>query len=96
MSRLTRDETTDPLSRDQILRRERGQGNIIFPSSANHEQDWQPYPVDPNSFVSGDYTYTYQVCTWHGTSVGGSTQKFDLIHDRSCNWIELDGSGNLS
>ena len=37
-------------SRDQqILRRERGQGNNInFPCSADHdEQDWQPYPVDP-------------------------------------------------
>ena len=32
MSRLTRDGTADePVSRDQILRRERGQGNIIFP-----------------------------------------------------------------
>ena len=25
-------------------------GNIIFPRSADHEQDcWQPYPVDPYS-----------------------------------------------
>ena len=31
---------------DQILRRERGQGNINFPCSTDHEQDWQPYPVD--------------------------------------------------
>ena len=29
---------------------ERGrQGNINFPCSADHEQDWQPYPVDPYS-----------------------------------------------
>ena len=51
MSRLTRDVTAEPVfSRDQqILRRERGQGNNInFPCSADHdEQDWQPYPVDP-------------------------------------------------
>ena len=33
--------------RDQILRRERGQGNTNFPCLADHEQDWQPYPVDP-------------------------------------------------
>ena len=33
----------------QILRRERGQGNIYFPCSADHEQDWQLYPVDPYS-----------------------------------------------
>ena len=25
---------------------ERGQGNIHFPCSADHKQDWQPYPVD--------------------------------------------------
>ena len=31
MSRLTRDETVEPVSRDQILRHARGQGNIIFP-----------------------------------------------------------------
>ena len=46
MSRLTRDGTAEPVSRDQIFRRERGQGNIRFPCSADHEQDWQPYPVD--------------------------------------------------
>ena len=31
MSRLTRDGTAEPASRDQILGRERGQGNIHFP-----------------------------------------------------------------
>ena len=31
MSRLTRDRTAEPVSRDQILRHARGQGNIIFP-----------------------------------------------------------------
>ena len=30
MSRLTRDGTAEPVSRDQILRHARGQGNIIF------------------------------------------------------------------
>ena len=47
LSRLTRDETAEPVSRDQIVRRERGQGNIHFPCSAGHVQDWPPYPVDP-------------------------------------------------
>ena len=47
MSRLMREGTAEPVSRDQILRRERGQGNIHFLYSADHEQDWQqPYPVD--------------------------------------------------
>ena len=49
MSRLTRDGTAEPVSRDQVLRRERGQGNIHFPRSADDKQDWQPYPVDPYS-----------------------------------------------
>ena len=59
MSRLTRDRTAEPVSRDQILRRERRQGNINFPCSANHEQDWQPYPVDPYSCYMCDHTYIH-------------------------------------
>ena len=39
----------EPVSRDQNLRRQRGQGNIHFPCSADHVQDWQPYPVYPYS-----------------------------------------------
>ena len=40
MSRLvTRDGTADIVSREQMLKCERGQGNINFPSSADHEQD---------------------------------------------------------
>ena len=47
MSRLTRDEIAEPVSRGQILRHERGQGNIHFSCLADHVQDWQPYAVDP-------------------------------------------------
>ena len=47
----------EPVSRDQILRHVRGQGNINFPCSADHEQDWQPYPVDPYSAICDDHTY---------------------------------------
>ena len=58
-SRLTRDGTAEPVSRDQIiLRHARGQGNI-FSCSADHEQDWQPYPVDPYSAICDDYTYIH-------------------------------------
>ena len=59
MSRLTRDGTAEPVSRDQILRHARGQGNIHFPCSAEHEQDWQPYPVDPFSAICDDHTYIH-------------------------------------
>ena len=59
---MTRDGTAEPVSRDQILRRERGQGNsgFHFPCSADHEQDWQPYPVDPYSYYMCDHTYILQ------------------------------------
>ena len=56
---MTRDGAAEPVSRDQILRRERGQGNIIFPCSADHEEDWQPYPVDPYSCYMCDHTYIH-------------------------------------
>ena len=58
MSRLTRDGTAEPVSRDQILRHARGQGNINFLCSADHEEDWQPYPVDPYSAICDDHTHT--------------------------------------
>ena len=46
MNKLTRDGNAEPVSRDQILRRERGQRIIHFPCSvADHEQGWQPCPV---------------------------------------------------
>ena len=49
--------TAEPVSRDQIFRHARGQGNINFPCSAPHEQDWQPYPVDPYFAICDDHTY---------------------------------------
>ena len=60
-SRLPRDGTAEPISRDQILRHARGQGNINFPFSADHEQDWHPYPVDPYSAICDDHTYIHPV-----------------------------------
>ena len=59
MSRLTRDGTAEPVSRDQIFRHARGQGNVHFPCSDDHEQDWQPYPVDPYSAICDDHTYIH-------------------------------------
>ena len=57
MSRLTRVGTAEPVSRDQILRHERGQENIHFSCSVDHVQDWQPYLVDPYSCYMCDHTY---------------------------------------
>ena len=75
MSRLTRDGTAEPVSRDQILRHARGQGNVHFPCSADHEQDWQPYPVDPYSAICDDHTYIHTYILYYvtncSTEVGG-------------------------
>ena len=60
MSRLTRDGTAETVSRNKILRLERGQGNIHFPYSADPEQDWQPYPVDPYPSYTRDHAYTHE------------------------------------
>ena len=71
MSTLTRDGTAEPVSRDQILRRERGQGKNNFPCSADHEQYWLPYPVDPYSRYMCDHTSSnrvvmiYAICDEH-------------------------------
>ena len=59
MSRLTRDGTAEPVWPD-LFRRERAQGNVNFPCSADHEQDWQPYLVDPYACYMCDHTYTFQ------------------------------------
>ena len=61
MSRLTRDGTAEPVSQDQILRRERGQGDINFPCSADHEQDWQPYPDVHTLARCDDLAYIHTV-----------------------------------
>ena len=75
MTGLTRDGTAEPASRDQILGRERGQGNIHFIGSADDEQDWQPYPGDPFSDDHIDkllyllHLYMHDVCMDTAVSV---------------------------
>ena len=49
MSRLKRDGTAEPVLRDQIISGANGDREILIFCSADHEQDWQPYPVDPYS-----------------------------------------------
>ena len=77
-SRLTRDGTAEPVSRDQILRHARGQGNINFPCSADHEQDWQPYPVDAYSAICDDHAYIHCVYNAHA---GGSDRVLTLAEN---------------
>ena len=75
MSRLTRDGTAEPVSQDQILRHARGQGNINFPCSADHEQDWQPYPVDPYSAICDDHTYIHTYCSGYYNPQGSQVAR---------------------
>ena len=56
MSRLTRNGTAESVSRNKFLRRERGQRKKKIPCSADHKQDWRPYPVDLYYAGSPDHT----------------------------------------
>ena len=56
MGGLTRDETAEPVWRDEILRRKQGQGITHFPCSTDHEEDWPPYMVDAQSAEQDDHT----------------------------------------
>ena len=58
MSRLTRDGTVKFVSRNQIFRRERGQGN--FPGSADHVNRIGNLPVDLYSAICYDNNKTCQ------------------------------------
>ena len=49
------------LTQDQILRHKREQRKKRFSCSADHEQDWQPYPVDPYSAISDDHSYVHKL-----------------------------------
>ena len=60
MSRLARNGTVEPVSPDQIFRRERGKGNTDCPCSTDHEQDWQPYTVDPHACYMCDHKYIHK------------------------------------
>ena len=76
MSRLTRDGTAEPVSQDQILRRERGQGSIHLPCSVDPEQDWQPYPVDPSLAICDEiHTYSSTRSSRVGNSRTGNASK---------------------
>ena len=61
---MTRDGTAEPVSRDQILRRGRGQGKHHFPWLADHGQNSQPYPVDPYIAQSTGPTYITVISVW--------------------------------
>ena len=42
-----------------------GTGQYYFPCSADHKQDWQPYPVDQYSAICDDHTYIHTYIALH-------------------------------
>ena len=83
------DGTADPVSRDQILRRIRGQENIHSPCSADHEQDWQPYPVDPNSSICDEHTYIHTYIHTYNTR----SNKTNVLVDRQAYYSKTKYKG---
>ena len=61
MSWLTRDGTVESVSRETKFSGANGNREMFafFPCSAHHEQEWQPYPVDPYSAICDDHTYIH-------------------------------------
>ena len=97
MSRLTRDGTAEPVSRGQILRHARGKGNIHFPCSTDHEQDWQPDPVDPYSAICDDHTYIHTYCRCSKifrtkSTTGGVVSDGDDVIRASCEFRAFKGT----
>ena len=85
MSRPTRDGMAEPVSRDKIRRRERRRGKVNLLCSADHDQDWLPYPVDPYSAESADHTqYTH----FHTFTADTSTdlRSFTDFIDSNCGY----------
>ena len=64
MSGLTRDGTAEPMSRDRIFRRERGQGIFFSPlQPMATSRIGKPYAVDVYFAISNDYTKTHTIHT---------------------------------
>ena len=83
MSGLKRwDGTAEPVSRDQILRRERGQEEEknIFPCSADHKQHSQPYTVDPYTAECADFTKISRAPFVYREDALLDTRKYGGVH----------------
>ena len=70
-----------------------GTGEYYFPCSADHEQDWQPYPVDPYSAIEmtiHTYIQTYILYTYinrhggtHQTKSKNKTETMYVVHHQT-------------
>ena len=64
MRRLTRDGATEPVSRDQILRRKWGQGKCIFPVQLTTSRIGNLTRLILTLAVCGDHTYIHTWVFW--------------------------------
>ena len=79
MSRLTRDGTAEPVSRDQILRNAGGQGNIIFPVQLTTSR------IGNLTRLIHTLLYVMTIHTYIHTYI--HTQKFDFTVDEGKEWL---------
>ena len=56
-----------------------GTGEYYFLCSADHEQDWQPYRVDPYSAICDDHTYIHTYILVYYIKVEGA-ERMLLLH----------------
>ena len=54
-----------------------GTGKYYFPCSADHEQEWQPYPVDvyDNVLSQKRYKYNYCICSTRAKMVNNNAAR---------------------
>ena len=85
MSRLVRDGTAEPVSRDQILKRERGQGIIHKKSFSlfSHEQDWQNLPCLVHTLAICVTIHTYIHTYIHSITVSAKPCRYYTVCTRS-------------
>ena len=76
MSRLTQDGFAEPLSRDKTVRRERGQVNIQFACSADHEQIGHLTRLILILAMCDDHTYTCASASIRGYLISACVLSF--------------------
>ena len=82
MNRLTRDGTAEPVSRDQILRHARGQGNIIFPVQLTTSRIGNLAPlIHTMLYVMTIRTYIY-TCDDYMLAVVQGNANMNFVEDR--------------
>ena len=80
MSRLTRDGIAEPVSRDQILRRKRGQGKFIFPVHLNTSRIGNLTWLIPPFAICDDHTlYALLHSCMHGYTAGMGIYEYVLL-----------------